>query len=109
LIQGVESKHLVMEYKGDGESYLRWEWSIGVGWELAVRVAELSEGASSSYVICVLPWCFIPCLIQCYGVPIYRIQYGVKGLHVDDKDWMIKWNLGLIISADSLELLMLRA
>jgi len=26
------------------------------------------------------------CLIQRYGVPIYRIQYGIKSKQVDDKD-----------------------
>ena len=43
-------------------------------------------------------------LIQRHGMPIYRIQYGVKSIQVDDKDWV----LCLIIVANNLELLLLR-
>ena len=45
--------------------------------------------------------------MQRYGVPIHRIQYGINFVHVNGKDSMVKWNLGSIMSADNLELLML--
>ena len=46
--------------------------------------------------------------MQCYGVPICRIQNGINSLHVNGKNLMVKWNLESLMSADNLELLMLR-
>jgi len=95
LVQGFESKHLVMEYTGDGESYLRGEWNTGVRlWIGCIKLVRLAKLLKA-------------CIIQCYGVPIYRIQYGIKCLHLNGEDWIIKWNLVLITSADNLKLLRL--
>jgi len=47
LIEGFESKHLVMEYNGDGEGYLRGKWNTGVslrvGYIKLVRLTKLSK------------------------------------------------------------------
>ena len=31
------------------------------------------------------------CLIQCDGMPIYRIEHGIKTIQVDGKDWILCW------------------
>jgi len=46
--------------------------------------------------------------MQRCGVPMYRIQYGIKCVQVDDEDWKVKWNRVLITSVDNLVLLTLR-
>ena len=47
MVQGFESKHLVMEYKGDAEGYLRREWNtevrLRIGCVKLVRLAKLSK------------------------------------------------------------------
>ena len=46
--------------------------------------------------------------MQRYGVPICGIQNGINSLHVNGKDWIVKWNLESIMSAENLKSLMLR-
>ena len=67
MVQGFEAL-------GNGiQGYLRK--GGGVGWERLV-VVMMSE-----YKLM-----FFRCLIQRYGVPLYRIQYGSKYVQVDGKD-----------------------
>jgi len=46
-MQGFKPKHLEMEYKGDGEGWLRGEWITGVrlwiDWVKLIRLAKLSK------------------------------------------------------------------
>jgi len=72
LIQGFESL-------GDRvQGYLRG--GGGVGWVMCdyMMLAKL----------CSVIWL---CLMQRYGVSIYRIQHGIKCVQVDDKDWILCW------------------
>ena len=75
MIQGFDA----LGIQGYGEGYLRG--GGGVGWERLVVVM-------SEYKL--MPK-FSRCLIQRYGVSIYRIQHGIKCIPVDSKDWIFCW------------------
>ena len=69
--------------------------SAGVGWERFVSSVMLADvvqccSAISFPIFVDLFFDICWCLIQCYAVPIYRIQYEIKSLHMDGKDWIIK-------------------
>ena len=96
-MQGFLSKHLAMEYKTIWEKELV-EKGNGVSL-MGILSSKWFALMSDRSAI------FRSCLIQRYEVPIYRLQYGIKRVQVDDEDWKVKWNLVPITSADNLALL----
>jgi len=76
LIQGFDAL-------GDGvQGYLR-KRGRGVGWVITQFCPMFFSMILPDVWFCFFRWC----LIQCYGVSIYRIQHG-QCAQVDGKDWI---------------------
>ena len=80
LIQGFEAL-------GDGVQGDLRKGGGGVGWMITRFCPMFFSMILPDVWFCVFRWC----LIQRYGVSIYRIQHGLKCAQVDGKDWIMCW------------------
>jgi len=63
--------------------------ALGDGVQGYLRKGGVGVAVMSGYKLMISD--YLLCLIQRYGMSIYKIQHGIKSIQVNDKDWILCW------------------